>query len=129
MNSEKPFESLHVAVPALFSVRPFRNLWLVPAGKLIPPLALNAPAPLRVPPIQVNNPLTVILPVPEIVPELLTVSELVTVEVPAISSDPLEIVRLIVLVSELICCAPEESVTPVPVFIHTSSVGPGKTRV
>src|SRR5260370_8134759 len=53
----------NVVVPDTFSVRVSRACW--PEGRLIPPLAFVAPAPLIVPPVQVSKPMRVTLPVPD----------------------------------------------------------------
>src|SRR6266478_974295 len=58
----------NVVVPETFSVRVFSKACA--EVKLIPPLALVAPAPLIVPPVHVSKPLMVTLPVPERVPPL-----------------------------------------------------------
>jgi len=60
---------LHVATPALFNVRVFRNIWTTP-GKVIPPFAFVAPVPLIVPPVQVSKPVIVKVPAPVSVPAL-----------------------------------------------------------
>src|SRR6266852_1442199 len=57
-----------VVAPETLSVRVSRST--CPEGRLIPPLALVAPAPLIVPPVQVSKPVRVTLPVPDRAPPL-----------------------------------------------------------
>src|SRR5712691_9801142 len=66
----------NVVVPETFSVRVFSKACA--EVKLIPPLALVAPAPLIVPPVQVSRPLTVTALVPVSVPPERVSAEVVT---------------------------------------------------
>src|SRR5260370_37844701 len=66
----------NVVVPETFSVRVFRTA--CGEVKLIPPLALVAPAPLIVPPVQLSRPLTLTVEVPVNVPPERVSTEVVT---------------------------------------------------